>query len=158
MPSTWSLKVLLRSLMLSSRNVYAFSRYVAPTAVRTSPAGSSNTLPSRFASQTDCTILPVSFSGAEMASRQSCETTRFGSNGLSPLVHFAELAPKPPPAALPVRENPAPKNGADITVRSRASDAVPVVSELVTDSPRWTVVSQFQSTPGILPSRPTSML
>src|SRR5262245_10303183 len=98
-----------------------------------------------------------SFRSALTAAMQSAETAA-PVNGFRPLVQVATFAPKPPPAALPDTEKPAPKFGADITARRRSSEATPVVMATVVDSPRWTVRSQLQSMTGILPSKPPRML
>ena len=76
---------------------------------------------------------------AEIASMQSWLIGVDLLNGSMPLVHVAKFAPKPPNSGLllpAVSElKPRPQFGAVMTARNRSSEATPVVSALVSDSP-----------------------
>src|SRR5262245_37519053 len=118
----------------------------------------SMTLPCSVASQTFCFRFERVFRFAEIASMQSWLIGVALSNGLMPLVQVAKLAPKPPNAGLllPLASElkPLPQFGELITARKRSSEATPVVSEAVSDSPVEVYTSHVQSVPGMLPSKP----
>src|SRR5262245_38937720 len=95
----------------------------------------STTLPWALASQMSCSVVERVLRLATIASLQSWLIGSSLWNGSMPLVQVAKFAPKPPKAGLLLELKPAPQLGAEITARNRSSEATPVVSAAVDDSP-----------------------